>query len=307
MLQAHHARWSTLFTLGDLHGTETHAREGLSLCEADRRTTLAYGGHDTGICARVFCARALALGGRTDAAAALCDDAVTAARELDHPFTLAFTLMHVAAVHETRRDASRGAGARGRSDAGRARAQFWSHARLGDLLPGMVDGAARRSASGPAMLDEGVAAARATGSVLFQPHMLGLLASAQTANGLLTEARRTVDDAFAISDRTGERFYAAELHRLKGELRLAESDDAASRRLAEHDFLTAIRLADDQGAHQLVLRAAVSLARLSSRAGKRSEAVRPVLDARGRLDEGAALPDMVEAGAVIADAQVVSR
>jgi hypothetical protein len=90
-------------------------------------------------------------------------------------------------------------------------------------------------------------------------------------------------------------------HRLKGELRLACDVGADSQRLAESDFRTAIRLADAQGAHQLGLRAAVSLARLLKRAGQGPEGVRLILDARGHLAEGADLPDMREADALIAE------
>ena len=109
LLQAHHARWSTLFTVGDLSALEHHTAQGLELCAGSSadRGNLAYGSHDTGICARMFRARTLALRGQVDSAAALCDSALLLARELDHPFTLAFTLMHAAAVHETRRDAER--------------------------------------------------------------------------------------------------------------------------------------------------------------------------------------------------------
>ena len=301
VLQAHHARWSTLFTLGDLRGTEIHAREGLTLCEPGRHTTLAYGGHDTGICARVFCARVLALRGRIDAAAALCEEAVALARELDHPFTLAFTLMHVAAVHETRRDARASRAHAAEATHIASEHSFGLMRAWADLLPGMVDGAPRR---GPSGFDDArgrrrVRARHGFGNVP-AAHARPARRARSAANGLVTEALQTVDDAFAISDRTGERFYVAELHRLKGELRLASLDDADSRRLAEHDFRTAIHLAEDQGAHQLALRAAVSLARLLRRAGQRSEAMRLVVCARALVVEGGDRPDISEADALVA-------
>lgn len=285
-LQAHHARWSTLFTLGDLQGTETHARAGLALCDTNSPATVAYGGHDTGICAQMFWARALALGGRAEAAGALCDEAVTRARERDHPFTLAFTLMHGAAVHEARGDAraSRVHAAEAVDVArehslGLMRAWAtsflgWSMAELGEAREGLP------------MLANAVADARATGSALFQPHLLGLLARAQNDNGLPREALQTVDAAFAAGAQTGERFYVAELHRLKGEIRLAAADVDTSWSLAEHDFRKAVGVALEQGAHQLALRAAESLARLLTRTGRNSEAMGLVRDARARITEG---------------------
>jgi DNA-binding winged helix-turn-helix (wHTH) protein/tetratricopeptide (TPR) repeat protein len=298
-LQAHHAQWSTLFTRGDLEGTERHARAGLALCEANPAATVDYGGHDTGICARVFRARVLALGGRTDAAVALCDDAVSRARERDHPFTLAFALMHVAAVHEVRRDAraarmhaAEAAAVAREYNLGLMRAWAtgflgWSMAQLGEARQGLP------------LLADAVAAARASGSTLFQPHLLGLLTGAQTASGLLDEGLQTVEAAFTISAQTGERFYIAELHRLRGELRRACNDVAASS-LAEDDFRTAIDLAQGQGAHQLALRAAVSLARLLTQRGRASEAIDLLPAVRSSVAEGRDVPDVIDADAIVA-------
>jgi DNA-binding winged helix-turn-helix (wHTH) protein/tetratricopeptide (TPR) repeat protein len=300
MLQAHHARWSTLFTLGDFHGTDGHAREGLALCPEATPDSLEYGSHDTGICARMFRARTLAVTGQPDAAAALCGEALERARELDHPFTLAFALVHAAAVHQTRRDASAARACAAEAQQVAHERSFglmlawaacflgWSMAQLGE--PG----------EGVRLLGDGVALARASGSELFLPHMLGLCASGQAAAGLVTEARQTLDDAFAISERTGEQFYAAELHRLKGDLELACSNGIASRRQAERDFLTAMRVAEGQGASQFALRSAVSLARLWMREDRSEEARRLVSEARRRLREGAELPDVVEAEALLA-------
>ncbi len=301
LLQGHHARWSTLFTLGDLEGTERHAREGLRLCEARGASALAYGGHETGVCARIFRARALALGGRTDTAAALCEEAVTRAREIGHPFTVTIALTHGAAVHETRRDvvetqAYARHATRVAHEHGFRLMRAWATCFLGWSMTHLG-----QAGEGLPMLREGVASARAAGA-RFQPHMLGLLASALAANGLLSEALQTVDDAFAISDRTGERFYVAELHRLLGELRLAQDHSMDACRLAEQEFRTAMCLADDQGARQLALRAAVSLAALWTRVGKGAEAVRLLVEMRGTVVEGANLPDIVTAEALIADA-----
>jgi DNA-binding winged helix-turn-helix (wHTH) protein/predicted ATPase len=300
-LQAHHARWSTLFTLGDLHGTEMHARAGMALCDPGPPAAVPYGGHDTGICAQVFCARALAFGGRADAALALCDSALACARERDHPFTLAFTLMHVAAVHQALGGAraTRVYAAEAVDVAREHNLRLmlawatsflgWSMAEVGEARQGVP------------MLAHAVADARATGSSLFQPHLLGLLAHAQTASGLLSEALQSVAAAFTVSAQTGERFYVAELHRLQGEIRLAGADAETTWSSAEHDFRTAMGIAQKQGAHQLARRAAKSLARLLMRMGRRSEGMRLLRSASAPPAEGSdPLPVMVEAGSFVA-------
>jgi DNA-binding winged helix-turn-helix (wHTH) protein len=218
LLQAHHATWSTLFTVGDLHGTEAHAGEGVRLCDGGVRTTLSSGGHDAGVCARLFRARALALREQSESAAQACDEAVELARQLDHPFTLAFALMHAAAVHEARRDpraarwhATQATQVAGEHGFGLMRAWAtcflgWSMSELGETRLGQ------------STIEEGVALARSTGARLFEPHLLGLLASAQIANGLLADAARTVHEAIALTHETGERFCSPRLQEIRLEL-----------------------------------------------------------------------------------------
>src|SRR5262249_14702419 len=121
-----------------------------------------------------------------------------------------------------------------------------------------------------------------TGTVLLLPHFLALMAEALGADGQTKEALRVLDEALEIAERTGERYYDAELHRLKGELQLGESDSIA----AEACFNHALEVARSQNAKSLELRAALSLARLYQSEGKDEEAgslLAPIFD---RFTEG---------------------
>jgi len=71
-------------------------------------------------------------------------------------------------------------------------------------------------------------------------------------------------------DTTGERWYAPELYRLKGDLLLQQHADNQAE--AETCFQQAITVAQNQQAKSLELRAATSLARLWQQQGKRQEA-----------------------------------
>ena len=75
-------------------------------------------------------------------------------------------------------------------------------------------------------------------------------------------------EALATRNRTGERFYEAEVHRLKGELLLMQGDEAE----AETSFHKAIEVACQQSAKSWELRAAMSLSRLWQSQGKQEEA-----------------------------------
>ncbi len=262
MLQAHHANWSTLYSLGDLAGCAAHTRDGLTLYSADHAdgSDLEYGSHDCGVCARMFGARTLALSGEADAAARQVDEGIALAERLGHPFTRAFALTHAAAVHLELDDAVK---CRDYGNAAREIASEW-HFTLMDAWAACYVGASRvrlgEPAVGIAMIQQGIENARATGSEMFQSHLLGLLAEAQLRNRAIDEGLRYVDDAFRISAHTGERFYVAELHRIKGELCLAQT--GSDRALAERQLRTALSIANSQAAALPAQRAAIALARL---------------------------------------------
>jgi DNA-binding winged helix-turn-helix (wHTH) protein/predicted ATPase len=299
LLQAYHARWSTAFLLGDLRGTETHAREGIGLCKVDRSDpeTLAYGSHDTAVCAGAHCARALALSGHPDSGLAMMNEALARARELDHPFTHAFALAHMAVVHQFRRDA---AATREFAIAAHDIASeqsfplllSWSKCLLGWSVAELDDASA-----GMSILGEGLRIGEVTGSEVYKPHWLALLAHAQAKSGLIADARHTIEKALDARDEQGELFYLAELFRLRGELRL--TSDASSYRLADADFERALEIADRQGARLLFLRAAISRARLWSSLRRNADAKALLERARDGIAEGEQLPDVLDAAAWI--------
>ena len=110
---------------------------------------------------------------------------------------------------------------------------------------------------------------------------------------------QAVSEALVIVHRTGERFYEAELRRLKGQLQLAENADSGCD--AERCFLDALEIARRQGAKLFVLRTAVSLGRLWHRLGKRSQAQELVADARSQISGVLLSPDLADVNALVLD------
>ena len=84
------------------------------------------------------------------------------------------------------------------------------------------------------------------------------------------EAVELLDTALAKVGETGERWFEAELHRLKGEA--LEGTTISNTAAAEACFLRAIRISHDQGAHLWQSRAVTSLARLWRDQGRNEEA-----------------------------------
>src|SRR5262245_18440531 len=74
--------------------------------------------------------------------------------------------------------------------------------------------------TGRSMIGESANAAETAGAQLFRSLGLGMLARAYGKAGRMDEACAVVTEASALTARTGERFYEAELHRLHGEFLL---------------------------------------------------------------------------------------
>jgi adenylate cyclase len=126
--------------------------------------------------------------------------------------------------------------------------------------------------------------------------LFATLAELELERGNGSAALAALDEANDIIENTGERFWEAEIYRLRGEaLRLAADD-----RAAEACFRSALDVAHQQGALSLELRAVSSLARLLMDAGQGGDA-RPLLESvYDRFTEGFETADLQDAKALLA-------
>lgn len=128
------------------------------------------------------------------------------------------------------------------------------------------------------------------------------MAEAYRKDGQVEEGLTTVVEALAFVERTEERFYEAELHRLKGELTLKKSKVKGRKSEvveAEAYFLKAIEVARKQEAKSWELRAAMSLARLWQKQGKRLEAQELLAPVYNWFTEGFDTKDLQDAQALL--------
>src|SRR5262249_19838907 len=107
----------------------------------------------------------------------------------------------------------------------------------------------------------GLAAHQATGTELLRPQFMALLTEALIAARRPEEGLPILEEALASANKSGDRYYEAELYRLKGELLLPEPARAGPADAAAC-FQQAIEIARKQKAKSLELRAATSLARM---------------------------------------------
>jgi predicted ATPase len=174
---------------------------------------------------------------------------------------------------------------------------FAQWAANGRILHGWADAQRGEATTGIARIRDGMAAAEATGTRVFTPFCLALLAEALAFAGEIEEALAALDDALAKAAASGERGWDAEIYRLRGELtgRLLHPDPAK----AEDSFRTALAIAREQGTRGYELRAATSLARLWREQGRQSEARDLLAPVYGSFTEGFDTADLKDAKALV--------
>jgi predicted ATPase len=134
---------------------------------------------------------------------------------------------------------------------------------------------------------------RATGTALWEPYFLALLAEAYGQEGQIEAGLAALSEALAAVQATGERWGEAELYRLRGELLLLPPCRDAHQ--AETCFQQALAVARQQQAKSWELRAAVSLARLWQKQGKQDEVRALLMPVYGWFTEGLETADLQEA------------
>jgi predicted ATPase len=154
----------------------------------------------------------------------------------------------------------------------------------------------------------GLATLQTMGLGLNRPYYLTLLAEAYGEIGQPEEGLAVLSEAVTLVDKTGERFWEAELYRLKGELTLQQENQKSKIETnlqegvvweAEGYLLKAVEIARKQQAKSLELRASTSLARLWQQQGKNAEAYKLLSDVYNWFTEGFDTKDLREAKALL--------
>jgi predicted ATPase len=127
---------------------------------------------------------------------------------------------------------------------------------------------------------------------------LGTLAQGMAGLGQIGKALATVDQALTRADRGAERWYVAELLRIKGEFLIQEAT-AQSVSAGEDCLKKALDAAQEQGALFWKLRAAISLARLRIRQDRHDDARQVLAPAYDRFTEGFETADLRSARAIL--------
>ena len=287
-----------LYHLGQFHPAREHLERVLNIYVPGAHHPLtSIAAFDMRAAALSYLSLSLLILGHPDQARQWSEQSLIWSRSLRHPHTLAFSLNYAAFFHLLGQvgptadeiiDELRALAAEQRFPVWRAGA---------DIMRGYLLAARGEVAEGFQLARKGLAEREATGSSWHHTYFLGLLARIAHDAGQSVEALSLLETALAMADGTGERWFEAELYRLKGQYLITDQPGAGA--AAEACFQHAIDAAREQQARLWELRAATSLARLWAEQGKRTQARDLLAPIYGWFTEGFDTADLKDAKALL--------
>jgi predicted ATPase len=261
-------------------------------------------GMDPGLVSGINTACVLWALGYPDQALLQSQKMLTAARLIDHSFSLVTSLALDSLLQILRRDISTleplGKEVYERSE----KKGFVLFMGVGLFKIGFVLVHQGQVKEGISKLHQALEIYKATGLRFSLTDLLGSLAEAYGKYGDMEKAMDFMEQALAEVQRGGEQYYEAELYRIKGELTLMKSDIKNRTEIeneAEKCFYQSITLAQKQMAKSFELRSTTSLYHLLQKQSKKKEARDLLTNIYDWFTEGFETKDLIEAKNLIED------
>jgi tetratricopeptide (TPR) repeat protein len=307
LLHAHGTLGLTAFYLGDMVAMRVHLEQGIALDDRLTHRPLALNSlWDFGVVCRIGAADALQHLGYPDQARQRGKEALALTQRIASPYNRCNLLLFLALNHLLRREWRL--------------AQQWveevlnlatAHGfllltALGTIVRGATLTAQDHAEEGLAHIRQGLAACHTLDIKSLQPWGLAMLAECYARLGQPQEGLNALAEAQALIATTREEFYAAEIARLEGELRMQAGGqgpdmgpDTSPTATAERCFQHALEVARSRQARWWELQAALSLARLWQQQGKRTAAYGLLAPVYDWFTEGFDTADLQEAKALL--------
>ncbi|MGI9304304.1 MAG: AAA family ATPase [Gammaproteobacteria bacterium] len=293
LVKTHNLQGFVLFGLGKINEARSHLEQCLQLYDPERHSELASRyGYDPAVDSLGWLSWILWLQGYPDQALAMSRQALRSAQKLSHPQSLALAKHFTLWVHAYRREPKLVLTLAETQIASCAELGFpfflaaatalrgWSLSELGEVQEGIAE------------MSHGITLYRDTGTTFSLVRYLGLLARGFEKAGEVTDGLGILGEALALVEKNNERYFDAELHRLQGELLLAQ--DAAEADV-ESCYDKALILAREQGLKSLQLRSALSLSRFWRNQHKKKKARELLSQTYEWFGEGFETSDLQEA------------
>ncbi len=286
-----------LFFQGRFLETRSYMQRVVDTYDRERHGHLAVAlAQDPGTSGRIYLGWSEWYLGYPERAVALLDDAVRLSQDLRQPHTQAAALLFAAMLRVSRREPAQ---AKALADqcielCRQQRFPFWMA--TAGVVSGWATALEGDADAGIEQIRDGLARWQQTGARLGVPMYLGMLAEALAAAGRADDGLAPLDVAVTMIESKGERFWSAELHRLRGQLLMSSGAEGA----AEDSYCKSLEIARSLRARSMELRAALSLARLWERRNLQPAAREMLANARQPFTEGFQCPDLVESDALLA-------
>lgn len=282
-----------LFFMGMLAEARQKFEQGLAMYNAveHRPLTWVYGGEPAMVCHN-YLAWTLWIQGYPDQAAYHSREAVRLSREVAHAQSQAQALAGAGLLHQYQgeprlvREMAEAAIALA-SEQGLALWLGW-----GTILRGWAMIEQGETSAGLDRIRRGIEGTRVTGAGMWLTYLLCLLAEAYESVGRPDEGLALLDEVPELVENNEERYWEAELYRLRGELLNTQGAPPAD---CERLFAQALEIAKRQGAKSLELRAAMSLARSFLQQGNQRLARQILAPTYDWFTEGFGTPALREA------------
>jgi class 3 adenylate cyclase/predicted ATPase len=290
---AHRCAGVSLLFQAKFELARTHFDHLVSNYERARHGLPMFVPHDPRVAGRSFLSWILLFEGHANQALKQHQMALSEARSVPQPFTLAFAL-HVGCLFHQVLGKRAIVEERSAELMTLAAEQGFPHLLgTGTFFHGWAIAKSGEAQLGLEEMHRGLALKRSTGAEIKVPYYLGVLGTAYARAGLPAKALPLLADALDLVEKTEECWFEAELHRRKGEILLRLPDSGPTK--AEACFRKAIAVAQAQRAKLWELRAATSLARLRRDQGKRAQARDLLAPVCGWFTEGFDTADLKDA------------
>ena len=303
-VEAHRALGATLYYLSEFNSALAHLEAGIERYQPQHYPVPAFLHYvaEPGMTLLAYSSPLLWCIGYPSQAEERIQQAVSIGKDTNHPFSEAVSLHFKTVLYQYRGEAE---------EVNTSATQmlqicqehgFSAWEAAATVLKGWALAAQNCPEEGIAMIREGIDAWKETRGELLMPLFLALLGQAYQRAGQYTLALQTLDAAVRVITRTGERTYAAELARQKGELCLilAEETEAGSNEntqptvaQAESYFQEALTIAQQQNAKSWELRAARSLSELWRTQNRSKDAYNLLKPIYGWFSEGLDTNDLM--------------
>jgi adenylate cyclase len=294
MVEACRVMGITLYFLGDFTAALGIMEQGIALYDPEKHHSPGLFVTDPGVNLLTWSALILWLSGYPGRSSRRINEMLALAERLSHPPTLALAHAFAAIAHQMRRE-----GHVAKKHAEEAISfKISTYVAIGAMLRGWALAELGQLQNGQALLTQALAGYQASGTSFGEPYFLALLVEIYRNTGQYGQALHTLEEAFRVMSKHGERWPEAELLRLKGEMLLLH--DAAQDE-AEEYFHKAIQVAQGQHARLLELRAVVGLSRLWREKGRDEEARQKLAEIYAWFSDGFDTADLREAKALLGE------